>query len=142
MNLFSKIIIFFLLILFGQQSSIIIYAVELIRPIEENNNITEEEHSEIARNCNLEKDFVNYWERDGRSLAAGAGTGKVWDDIIPTQPLYDANSLINKSFEINIGNNKIWVHGNATEHLRELELNILKDISKTSASADLQSVLR
>ena len=67
----------------------------------------------------------------GKGEVVLQGVGKVWDDIIGTQPLYDANSLIYKSFELKIFNSKVWVHGNATEHLRELELNILKDISKT-----------
>ena len=58
-------------------------------------------------------------------------TKKIWEDIKATQPLYDTNSLIFKSFEINLGTNKVWVHGNATEHLRELEINLMKDISKT-----------
>ena len=68
---------------------------------------------------------------EGSSLDNVSQKSKVWDDIVGTQPLYDVNSLIYKSFEIKVGNNKIWVHGNATEHLRELELNILNDISKT-----------
>jgi hypothetical protein len=37
-------------------------------------------HSEIARTCNFERDFVNYWESDSKSLAKGSGKTK--DELI------------------------------------------------------------
>ncbi len=50
---------------------------------------------------------------------AKAGTGTVWDDITPTQPNYPG-SVLPKSFELTTTNGtKVWVHGNATEHIAE-----------------------
>ncbi|WP_173014994.1 hemagglutinin [Capnocytophaga felis] len=67
---------------------------------------------------------------------------KIWDDIKETQPLYDVKSLIYKSFEIRRNENqRIWVHGNATEHLRELELNIMKNTPKTPEAKRLATEL-
>ncbi|MCP3994449.1 MAG: hypothetical protein GY722_05205 [bacterium] len=45
-------------------------------------------------------------------------TGTVWDDIYPTQPSYPG-SEIPRSFELQAGNQRVWVHGNATEHIAE-----------------------
>ena len=45
-------------------------------------------------------------------------TGTVWDDIEATQPNY-AGSDIPKSFVMNAGGSKVWVHPNATEHVAE-----------------------
>lgn len=47
------------------------------------------------------------------------GTGTVWDDIIASQPNY-SGSVLPKSFELATANGtKVWVHGNATEHIAE-----------------------
>ncbi len=59
-----------------------------------------------------------------------------WDNLVPTQPLYDAVSKIYKSFELKFPKQNIWVHGNATEHLRELEVKIMNS-GKTPAQRDL-----
>jgi len=46
-------------------------------------------------------------------------TGTVWDDIVPTQARYPG-SVIPRSFELQAGSQRVWVHGNATEHIVEL----------------------
>nr|WP_258526873.1 RHS repeat-associated core domain-containing protein [Enterobacter cloacae] len=46
-------------------------------------------------------------------------TGTVWDDINPTQSNYPG-TVIPKSFEMTLPNGqRVWVHGNATEHMAE-----------------------
>ncbi|WP_423241057.1 hemagglutinin, partial [Erwinia amylovora] len=46
-------------------------------------------------------------------------TGTVFDSIKGTQPVYPG-SVIPKSFEMTLPNGqKVWVHGNATEHMAE-----------------------
>ena len=45
-------------------------------------------------------------------------TGTVWDDIEATQPNY-GGSDIPRSFVMNTGGSKVWVHPNATEHVAE-----------------------
>jgi hypothetical protein len=52
------------------------------------------------------------------SKAVKAKSKTVWDDITATQPSY-LGTLIPKSFEIQVGTNRVWVHGNASEHLYE-----------------------
>lgn len=54
------------------------------------------------------------------SIAADIGkTGTVFDSIKGTQPVYPG-SVIPKSFEMTLPNGqKVWVHGNATEHMAE-----------------------
>jgi hypothetical protein len=48
----------------------------------------------------------------------GTGTSKVWDSIKATQPVYDG-TVLPKSFEISVNNQKMWVHGNGTKHIYE-----------------------
>ncbi|MEU6263204.1 polymorphic toxin-type HINT domain-containing protein [Saccharopolyspora shandongensis] len=50
--------------------------------------------------------------------SAGCGTGTVWDDIKATQPNY-AVSELPRSFELAAGDIRVWVHGNASEHMAE-----------------------
>ena len=45
-------------------------------------------------------------------------TGTVWDKMKATQENYP-NTVIPKSFEIEVNGEKMWVHGNATEHMYE-----------------------
>ena len=45
-------------------------------------------------------------------------TGTVWDNIKATQPEI-LGSSIPKSFELNVGKSKFWVHPNATKHIAE-----------------------
>ena len=53
------------------------------------------------------------------AIVKNKGTGTVFDFIKPTQPNYPG-SVIPKSFEMSLPNGKkIWVHGNASEHLAE-----------------------
>jgi len=57
----------------------------------------------------------------GDNVGSGGGstpTGTVWDYITPTQECYDGTH-IPRSFELKVGNNKFWVHGNATQHMKE-----------------------
>jgi hypothetical protein len=45
-------------------------------------------------------------------------TGTVWDNIKVTDTMY-SNTKIPRSFEISVGNQKFWVHPNATKHMWE-----------------------
>jgi filamentous hemagglutinin len=56
--------------------------------------------------------------------AAAKGTGTVWDSVKATQPLYEGTA-IPRSFELATGNGKVWVHGNATEHMAEYATSML-----------------
>lgn len=50
---------------------------------------------------------------------AAEGSGTVFDSIKSTQTVY-SGSVIPKSFEMSLDNGKkVWVHGNATEHMAE-----------------------
>ncbi len=53
--------------------------------------------------------------------------GTVWEFIKATDPMY-TNTRIPKSFELTIGNQKFWVHPNATDHMWEY-LTQAKNIS-------------
>lgn len=55
---------------------------------------------------------------DVDGLEGGSSTGTVWDNIIATQDNYP-NTNIPKSFEVEVNGQKMWVHGNATEHMYE-----------------------
>ena len=48
----------------------------------------------------------------------GTLTGTVWDNIKATQDNYP-NTNIPRSFEVEVNGQKMWVHGNATEHIYE-----------------------
>jgi RHS repeat-associated protein len=92
-------------------------------------NTSDEEKVQYAKNVATN---VNTYEKLGGSLLLGYSTnnflgrfnifsnktGTVWDDIIATQPNYPG-SLLPKSFELNTANGKVWVHGNASEHIAE-----------------------
>lgn len=56
--------------------------------------------------------------------SAAKGTGTVWDFVKATQPLYEGTA-IPRSFELATGNGKVWVHGNATEHMAEYATSML-----------------
>ena len=56
--------------------------------------------------------------------AAAKTTGTVWDSVKATQPLYEGTA-IPRSFELATGNGKVWVHGNATEHMAEYATSML-----------------
>ncbi|NLU66684.1 putative T7SS-secreted protein [Streptomyces sp. HNM0574] len=49
---------------------------------------------------------------------AACRSGTVWDDIKGTQPNYPGTDLP-KSFEMQAGDARVWVHGNATKHMDE-----------------------
>jgi hypothetical protein len=51
--------------------------------------------------------------------------GTVWNSIKATQPLYKGTT-IPTSFTIEAGNQEIWVHGNATEHIYEEVVKVMK----------------
>ena len=46
----------------------------------------------------------------------GTKTGTIWDNIVATQEFYP-DTCIPRSFEIEVNGQKMWVHGNATEHI-------------------------
>jgi hypothetical protein len=61
----------------------------------------------------------------GKAGVSGAkGTGTVWDSVKATQPLYEGTA-IPRSFELATGNGKVWLHGNATEHMAEYATSML-----------------
>lgn len=62
----------------------------------------------------------DFWQ----SSLAAKGTGTVWDSVKATQPLYEGTA-IPRSFELATGNGKVWVHGNATEHMAEYATSML-----------------
>ena len=62
---------------------------------------------------------------------SGSGTGTVWDNITPTQENYPYTN-IPKSFEIEVNGEKMWVHGNATEHMYE---DVYKGITTGNGTA-------
>jgi len=66
------------------------------------------------------KKFPDGFVGKAESIAADIGkTGTVFDSIKGTQPVYPG-SVIPKSFEMTLPNGqKVWVHGNATEHMAE-----------------------
>lgn len=49
-------------------------------------------------------------------IKGGSKTGTVWDNITPTQENYPFIN-IPKSFEVEVNGEKMWVHGNAAEHM-------------------------
>lgn len=51
-------------------------------------------------------------------LKTSGKTGTVWDFIKMTDVMYE-NTKIPRSFELTVGNQKFWVHPNATDHMRE-----------------------
>ncbi|GGS78767.1 putative T7SS-secreted protein [Streptomyces cinerochromogenes] len=51
-------------------------------------------------------------------LAPGCNQKTVWEDIKPTQPNYPGTE-IPRSFEMQAGEQRVWVHANATKHLNE-----------------------
>ncbi|WP_253272087.1 hypothetical protein, partial [Yersinia frederiksenii] len=72
------------------------------------------------------------------SIAADIGkTGTVFDSIKGTQPVYPG-SVIPKSFEMTLPNGqKVWVHGNATEHMAEYAVS--KAVTNTPEAVRLAS---
>lgn len=62
---------------------------------------------------------------------SGSKTGTVWDNITPTQENYPYTN-IPKSFEIEVNGEKMWVHGNATEHMYE---DVYKGITTGNGTA-------
>ncbi|MER6401755.1 polymorphic toxin-type HINT domain-containing protein [Kitasatospora sp. NPDC001603] len=65
----------------------------------------------------------------------GCGTGTVWDGIKATQPNY-AGSELPRSFELAAGENRVWVHPNATEHIDEY-LSGMAQRGATKAQIDM-----
>nr|WP_223271391.1 VENN motif pre-toxin domain-containing protein [Buttiauxella sp. B2] len=64
-------------------------------------------------------------------------TGTVFDSIKGTQPVYPG-SVIPKSFEMTLPNGqKVWVHGNATEHMAEYAAS--KAVTQTPEAVRLAS---
>ncbi|CAI1845497.1 Filamentous hemagglutinin [Serratia quinivorans] len=72
------------------------------------------------------------------SIAADVGkAGTVFDSIKGTQPVYPG-SVIPKSFEMTLPNGqKVWVHGNATEHMAEYAAS--KAVTNTPEAVRLSS---
>lgn len=73
-------------------------------------------------------------EKAGADIAK---TGTVFDSIKGTQPVYPG-SVIPKSFEMSLPNGqKVWVHGNATEHMAEYAAS--KAVTQTAEAVRLAS---
>lgn len=67
----------------------------------------------------------------------GSKTGTVWDNITPTQENYPVTN-IPKSFEIEGNGEKMWVYGNATEHMYE---DVYKRITTGNGTANTNANL-
>jgi filamentous hemagglutinin len=51
------------------------------------------------------------------------GTASVWESVVATQEVYEG-TLIPRSFELTTeGAGRVWVHGNATEHIAEFVIS-------------------
>ena len=72
-----------------------------------------------------------------KNVESGSGTGTVWDNITPTQENYPYTN-IPKSFEIEVNGEKMWVHGNATEHMYE---DVYKGITTGNGTANTNANL-
>ncbi|MEF2967374.1 RHS repeat-associated core domain-containing protein, partial [Paenibacillus sp. M1] len=73
----------------------------------------------LNRYAYVNGDPVGYVDPLGLFKCEGLGeTGTVWDSIKGTQPAYDG-TVIPRSFEITVGNQNVWVHGNGTKHIYE-----------------------
>ncbi|MEV6328658.1 RHS repeat-associated core domain-containing protein [Streptomyces sp. NPDC051909] len=68
-----------------------------------------------------------------RGLFAGRET--VWDGIKATQPNYPGSDLP-RSFELGAGDTRVWVHGNASEHMAEY-LSGMAQRGATKAQIDM-----
>ena len=85
------------------------------------------------------------WVHNACGGGAQASTGTVWDRIKPTQEVWPGTE-IPRSFELATqGGTKIWVHGNATEHLFEHVANMVKrplppDLVRVGQQAQLTSL--
>ncbi|WP_227507694.1 hypothetical protein, partial [Yersinia thracica] len=65
------------------------------------------------------KGSARFASRQVEKFRLNGTTGTVFDSIKGTQPVYPG-SVIPKSFEMTLPNGqKVWVHGNATEHMAE-----------------------
>jgi RHS repeat-associated protein len=72
----------------------------------------------------IEPGYVGEAAMLGRAGTAAKTGGTVWDSVKATQPLYEGTA-IPRSFELATGNGKVWVHGNATEHMAEYATSML-----------------
>ncbi|NKI97763.1 hypothetical protein FHT26_005734 [Rhizobacter sp. SG703] len=70
-----------------------------------------------------------------RFAVAAKGTGTVRDSIKVAQGVWSGTS-IPRSFELTAGNSRVWVHGNAMEHLAERA----KSMANRGVSMDLVRV--
>ncbi|RMD65428.1 MAG: hemagglutinin [Planctomycetota bacterium] len=78
----------------------------------------------------------------GAEKIAAKRTGTVWDAVSATQSLYPG-TVIPRSFELAVSNNRIWVHGNATEHLAEYATSMLnRGVSRNLVNLASQQQLR
>lgn len=65
-------------------------------------------------------------------------SGTIWDSVKATQSVRSGTS-IPRSFELIVGNNKFWVHPNATKHMAEL---LTKNGLSHSSSISSQTLLK
>jgi RHS repeat-associated protein len=78
----------------------------------------------------------------GGAIYCACRTGTIWDSIKPTQPLYEGTT-IPRSFEMTTANGKIWVHGNATEHIAEYATAMLnRGVSPSVVNMSTQAQMR
>ncbi|WP_157474497.1 hypothetical protein [Parafrankia sp. EUN1f] len=74
-------------------------------------------------------------------LAPDTRTGTVWDQVRGTQPEYP-DTAIPRSFEMDLGAQKVWVHPNATEHLFEYAISSrLGDRAPQQRNLSMQALL-
>ena len=83
--------------------------------------------------CNRVTDQISGVAENGATGACRGEnrTGTVWDNIKATQDVYPSTN-IPRSFEVHTNGQKIWVHGNATEHIYE---DVYKGITSGNGTA-------
>jgi filamentous hemagglutinin len=66
----------------------------------------------------------------------------VWDAVEATQPVYEG-TVIPRSFKLTAGESRVWVHGNATEHMAEYAASMLnRSVSSDMVSLGSQQQIR
>ncbi|MFD0363567.1 hypothetical protein ACFQZZ_19130 [Nocardia sp. GCM10030253] len=82
----------------------------------------------------LVEKFEN-WRKDRKKGDGNVRDDKFWDEIKATQDNYPGTELP-RSYEMQVGENRVWVHGNATEHMAEY-LQHMAGRGSTKAQLDL-----
>jgi hypothetical protein len=95
----------------------------------------------ITKKVNLNVGKVSKAGKGTNATINNGTTGTVWDSVKATQPNYPG-SVIPKSFEMTLPNGqKVWIHGNATEHIAEYAQFKAKDYTPEAVRLSSQQQL-